>query len=70
MAHAHVQSIFLAVKPVTPVLFISFPIRLSFSMDEKEAEKSVHLEMRNSELQSFKTLYFCITILFSCLSVC
>ena len=28
---------FLAVKPVTPALFISYT-RLSFSMDEKEAE--------------------------------
>ena len=54
MAHAHVRSIFLAVKPVTPVFFISFPIRLSFSMDEKEAEKSVHFGMRNSELQRLK----------------
>ena len=35
---------FLAVKPVTPVLFISY------MMDEKEAEKSVHLEMRNLKL--------------------
>ena len=30
--HAHVQSLFVAVKPVTPVLFISF------YMDKKEAE--------------------------------
>ena len=52
MAHAHVQSLFLEVKPVTPVLFISYT--LSFSMDEKEAEKNVHLEMRNSELQRLK----------------
>ena len=54
MARVHVQIIFLAVKPVKPVLFISFPIRLSFSKDEKEAEKSVHLEMRNSGLQRLK----------------
>ena len=33
MTHAHAQSLFLAVKPVTPALLIS-----SFSMDEKEAE--------------------------------
>ena len=31
------KSFFLAVKPVTPPCY-SFPIRLSFSMDEKEAE--------------------------------
>ena len=36
MAHAHAQGLFLAVKPLTPVLFISK--HLSFSMDEKEAE--------------------------------
>ena len=33
MAHAHAQSLFLAVKPV---LFISYTLELS--MDEKEAE--------------------------------
>ena len=37
MAHAHAQSLFLAVKPVTPALLISYT-RLSFSTDEKEAE--------------------------------
>ena len=31
------KSFFLAVKPVSPPCY-SFPIRLSFSMDEKEAE--------------------------------
>ena len=42
---------------MTPMLFI-WTIRLSsFSMDEKEAETTVHLEMRNlkqTELQSVK----------------
>ena len=36
MANAHAQSLFLAVKPVTPALFISYMLELY--MDEKEAE--------------------------------
>ena len=34
----------------------SFPIRYSFSMDEKEAEKSVYLEMRNLKLTELQRL--------------
>ena len=48
MAHAHAQSLLGAVKPVTPVLFISYTLELC--MDEKEAEKKRHLEMRNLKL--------------------
>ena len=38
MANAHAQSLFLAVKPVTPARVIHFLYAESFSMDEKEAE--------------------------------
>ena len=48
-AHAHAQSLFLAVKPVTPVLFISYML----SMDEKEAEKKRSL--RNENLRTSET---------------
>ena len=34
----------------------SFPIRYSFSMDEKEAEKSVYLEMRILKLTELQRL--------------
>ena len=43
MAHAHAQSLFGAVKPVTPVLFISYTL-------EKEAEKKRSL--RNEKLKA------------------
>ena len=49
MAHAHAQSLFLAVKPVTPVLFISFML----SMDEKETKKKRSL--RNEKLKANRT---------------
>ena len=49
MAHAHAQSLFWAVKPVTSVLFISY----TFSMDEKEAEKKRSL--RNEKLKANRT---------------
>ena len=51
MALAHAQSLLGA---VTPVLFISYTLELS--MDEKEAEKSVHLEMRNLKLTELQRL--------------
>ena len=47
-AHVHAQSLFLAVKPVTPILFIS-----SFSMDEREAKKKRSL--RNEKLKANRT---------------
>ena len=36
--------------------YYSFPIRYSFSMNEKEAEKSVYLEMRNLKLTELQRL--------------
>ena len=50
MAHAHAQSLFGAVKPVTPELFISYTLEL---LDEKEAEKKRSL--RNEKLKTNKT---------------
>ena len=50
MARAYSKSFFLAVKPVTPVLFISYTLE---SMDEKEAEKKRSL--RNEKLKANRT---------------
>ena len=42
MAHAHAQSLFWEVKPVTP-------------WTKKKLKKSVHLEMRNLKLTELRT---------------
>ena len=43
-------------RPVTPVLFISTIHLSNVSMDEKEAKKNIHLEMRNLKQRELQRL--------------